>query len=64
MVITIDKAACQGEGKCTMICPQVFAMDDDDDKAFVMDESPEPSLHDLVRTAQKMCPGKAITISY
>jgi len=64
MHVMIDKPSCRGEGKCTTVCPQVFGVDDDDDKAFVLDENPEPSLHDLVRTAQKLCPGKAITITH
>jgi ferredoxin len=61
MRITVDTANCDGAGGCQLVCPQVFVIDDDD-LVMVLDEHPEPSLHDRVRTAAKICPHDVITV--
>jgi ferredoxin len=62
MRVTIDENLCDADGRCLSVCPQVFARDDDD-TIFVLDPSPEPSLRECVRMAQKLCPHDAITIT-
>jgi ferredoxin len=61
MRISVDTRDCDGAGGCALVCPQVFVIDDDD-VVVVLDEHPEPSLHDRVRTAAKICPHDVITV--
>ena len=59
--ISIDTSECDGAGGCQLVCPQIFVIDDDD-LVMVLDEHPDPSLHDRVRTAAKICPRGVITV--
>jgi ferredoxin len=57
----VDTTNCDGAGHCQSACPQIFVIDDDD-VVMVLDEHPEPSLHDRVRMAAKICPRDVIAI--
>lgn len=43
----VDKETCIGCGLCPSICPDVFAMDDDDGKAKTIVDSVPDELEDL-----------------
>lgn len=57
----IDESLCIGDGICADICPEVFEMREDN-LAHVINESPEPELHDRVREGADACPTSAISV--
>ena len=62
MHVSIDDDRCQGHGRCVLICPDVFAVDDSDHGVVVV---ADPS-GDLARGAQRAaanCPEQAITVT-
>ncbi len=62
MKVIVDELRCDAHGACVFACPEVFALDDDDDLVRVLDDQPDESLRaSLVRAAQG-CPKAAITI--
>ncbi|WP_319467026.1 ferredoxin [uncultured Pseudodesulfovibrio sp.] len=58
MAIVIDPDECIGCESCVEICPDVFEMDDDGEKAVVI--APD-STADCVDEAIETCPNEAIT---
>ena len=62
MRVLVDELRCDAHGVCAHACPEVFALDDDDDVVRVLDAQPDESLRaSLVRAAQG-CPKAAIKI--
>lgn len=61
MRVVIDYAKCIGAGTCADICPEVFEMGDDG-LAHVINENPEPALHEKVKEAVAECPTGAIYV--
>ncbi len=60
MAIVIDEDACMGCESCVEICPDVFEMNSDGDKAVVINDSADD---DCVDEAIDSCPAEAITKS-
>ncbi|OIQ51624.1 Ferredoxin-1 [Pseudodesulfovibrio hydrargyri] len=58
MAIVIDQDECIGCESCVEICPEVFEMDDDGEKATVI--APDSTL-DCVDEAIDTCPNEAIS---
>ncbi|WP_419787989.1 ferredoxin [Pseudodesulfovibrio sp.] len=58
MAIVIDPDECIGCESCVEICPDVFEMDDDGEKAQVINSS---STADCVDEAIETCPNQAIS---
>lgn len=58
MGIVIDEEACVGCETCVELCPNVFEMNDDGEKAMVTDPD---SQDDCVDEAIDTCPGEAIS---
>lgn len=58
MAIVIDPDECIGCESCVEVCPDVFKMDDDGEKAIVTDED---STADCVEEAIETCPTEAIS---
>ncbi|WP_316900385.1 ferredoxin [Pseudodesulfovibrio indicus] len=58
MPIVIDPDECIGCESCVEICPEVFEMDDDGEKATVIDPN---STKDCVDEAIETCPNEAIS---
>lgn len=56
--IIIDSYECNGCGSCVEICPEVFVMDDDGEKAILID--PDAEVTDKVEEAAAYCPQKCI----
>ena len=58
--IIIDAYACNGCGSCVEICPEVFAMDANGEKAILLD--PDAEVTDKVEEAVAYCPQSCIFI--
>ena len=62
MKVKVDELRCDAHGLCVRACPEVFALDDDDDVVSVLQEEPDESLRESLRRAARVCPKAAITI--
>jgi ferredoxin len=62
MKVVVDELRCDAHGLCVDACPQVFALNDDDDVVRVLVEEPEGSLRASLEHAARVCPKAAITI--
>jgi ferredoxin len=62
MKVTVDLRLCQGYVCCVMEAPEVFDVNDEEGKAIVLVDSPEETLRDKVKTAERSCPSRAITV--
>lgn len=60
MRVTVDPDACEANGVCAGLVPQVFALDDDDNLQILPGEVP-PELAGAVRHAVRSCPKAALT---
>ncbi|WP_029897584.1 ferredoxin [Desulfohalovibrio reitneri] len=60
MAIVIDEEECVGCESCVELCPDVFAMDDDGEKAVVLAADSDA---DCVEEAIDSCPSEAISRS-
>jgi len=58
MAIVIDDDACMGCESCVEICPDVFEMNDDGDKATVINPD---ATDDCVDEAIEACPAECIS---
>lgn len=59
MAVTIDADECVGCGSCVEVCPEVFSMDDNDEKAIVI--KPEGGPADQIQEAIDNCPVDCIS---
>jgi len=62
MKVIVDELRCDAHGLCADACPEVFALDDDDDLVRVLVEEPKESLRASLERAAMLCPKAAITI--
>lgn len=58
--VTIDKDECIGCQSCVEVCPDVFGFDEDEEKAYVLEDFDENA--DCAEEAQASCPADCITI--
>ncbi len=56
--VTIDTEECIGCESCVEICPEVFAFDENEEKAYVIKE--EGGTQDLIQEAIDNCPVECI----
>jgi len=63
MKITVDQDKCCGAGTCVLLAPDIFDQREDDGIVLLLQETPGPASHDIVREAADVCPGAAITVS-
>lgn len=61
MKIIIHTDHCIASGACVLECPQVFQQDDLG-LVVVVNDDPEPELHDAVRRAMAACPAAVIEL--
>ncbi len=61
MKVVVDFDLCESNAVCMGIAPEVFEVRDDD-MLYVLDEHPDPALHDRVREAVSRCPKQAISL--
>jgi ferredoxin len=58
---TIDATRCQGHGRCTMLAPELFDVDDEGLGTVLVD--PVPAFQEaLAREAVSNCPESAISL--
>jgi ferredoxin len=62
MKIVLDELRCDAHGVCVDACPEVFALDEDDDVVRLLTTEPDEVLRDGVERAARACPKAAITI--
>jgi ferredoxin len=62
MKVIVDELRCDAHGVCVDACPEVFMLDDDDDKVTVLVDEPDESLREKVHRAALVCPKAAITV--
>ncbi len=58
--IIIDVYECNGCGSCVEICPEVFAMNDEGDKAILLDS--DAKITDKIEEAVAYCAQKCIEL--
>jgi ferredoxin len=61
MQIVVDYERCTGAGKCVVVCPEVFAQDEDG-IVVLLDESPPEELRERVDEAIDVCPAACIEV--
>ena len=62
MKVTVDELRCDAHGVCVAACPEVFALDDDDDTVRLLDDHPGEALRAGLERAAQSCPKAAIRI--
>lgn len=62
MKVMLDTFRCDAHGVCVDACPEVFALDDDDDVVRILDDEPDESLRSKVQQAIDICPKAAISV--
>lgn len=62
MRISVEHAACDANGVCVSVAPDVFDLTEDD-QLVVRHERPDPQLWPLVEEAVRSCPKAALSIS-
>ena len=62
MKVIVDELRCDAHGVCVDVCPEVFALGDDDDLVRVIDAQPGESLRESLTRAASRCPKAAIRI--
>lgn len=60
MRVTVDYEACEANGVCEAIAPEVFELDDDDN--LHLKEKPTSETADRVRQAVNSCPKVALSL--
>lgn len=58
--LTVDLEKCQGYANCLIEGPALFDIDDDTDKAVVLNEFPPEELQGQAKAAVRGCPAQAI----
>ena len=58
----IDRARCQGHGRCALLAPDVFDVDDSGHSVLLVDDVPADMLAD-VEEAISTCPERALSLS-
>lgn len=61
MRVIVDFGRCDAHGSCVEECPEVFALDDEDNLHVLVAE-PGEELRPQVEAAARMCPKAAIRI--
>ena len=62
MKVVADTDLCQGHQLCQGEAPTVFGFDEAADTVVLLEEHPDDSLRDAVRTAVKYCPAMALSM--
>jgi ferredoxin len=60
--VSADLDLCQAHQLCQGEAPTVFGFDEAADQVVLLEEHPDESLRDAVRTAVKYCPAMALSL--
>ncbi len=61
MRVVVDHNLCEGNGRCVEAAPKVFELRDDD-RSYVLMQTPPQSLRGKVELAVRLCPRQAISV--
>ena len=61
MEVRVDPLACEANGVCEGLAPEVFELDDDDNLT-ILQPNPPAGLADKVRHAVRSCPKAALSL--
>jgi len=61
MRVVVDPVLCEGNGVCTQVAPEIFALGDDDRSQVLVEHPGEPRRAE-VETAVRRCPRRAIRL--
>ncbi|MFL6022919.1 MAG: ferredoxin [Marmoricola sp.] len=62
MRVSADLELCQGHQMCQFEAPDVFGLNEDEDKVVLLDENPPEDLRPQVVQAVKYCPAMALSL--
>jgi len=62
MKVTVDTATCQGHARCRAICPELFELDDLEQKSHVKLATVPPELEGRAKRAVNECPESALSL--
>ena len=62
MKVILDELRCDAHGVCVAACPEVFALEDNDDIVRILVDEPDESLREKLEKAVLACPKAAIKI--
>jgi len=62
MRVKIDPDVCQGHAMCSLACPELFLLSNEDGHAYVLDENVPPEFEDAAEQAVRSCPEGAIRL--
>jgi ferredoxin len=60
--VSVNWGLCDSQGVCTVNCPEVFYLDDNDELQLLMEEPPD-ELRPKVEAAVRKCPKAAISLT-
>ncbi|HKV53445.1 MAG TPA: ferredoxin [Candidatus Binataceae bacterium] len=59
--IVVDYNRCESNARCMQVAPDIFEVRDDD-KLYVLEETPPESARERVLKAVRVCPKQAISV--
>jgi len=62
MKVTVETAKCQGHARCRAICPELFELDEIEQKSHVKLPAVPPELEGRARRAVNECPEDALSL--
>ncbi|MFB9727938.1 ferredoxin [Haloechinothrix salitolerans] len=63
MRVTLNIAKCESFASCVVAAPEVFDLDEEENVAVLLDESPPEEMRSAVEEAVRSCPVQAIALS-
>lgn len=62
MKMILDYELCEGHGECVVAAPEIFDLDEDGEKAVLLQEEPGEELRAQATEAVKICPIAALRL--
>jgi ferredoxin len=60
--LVLDTDACMGYANCVIEAPELFDIDEDSDKAVILEDNPDDSFRAAAERAVRVCPAVALRI--
>lgn len=61
MKIVVNRALCEGNGRCEEVAPELFELDEED-VLTILDENPPEDMRAKAEEAVMLCPKNALSI--
>ncbi|MGH9195980.1 MAG: ferredoxin [Acidimicrobiia bacterium] len=62
MKVIVDYNLCETNARCVSVAPEVFEVNEDEDKMYIIMEEPSEELRGKVDNAVRLCPKQALRI--